>query len=321
MKKPMNINERTIDILMKMLQGKRFDAEIVSEDYGVSERTFKRDLSVIRNNSIFADEYYIDYDATKKDYGINSRGKITAATVLAILKILIGSNALNKDELKTVEKQLLNLVNSKEQAKINKLLTTTTESYVPAVNKAILPLIGSFADWINERRKLSFIYTSSIETTDHSKVRSGVPVNMYFANRHFYVMMYLIEKDKTLVYRLDRFQKIDVGQVMNIPADKKPDEGRVLNETYMLGGGNYIHYKFRYFSSKAVALNNVPNSHLSKDDDPNNSKVAIVEGDLFSQGALFWVLSQGTQVKVIEPETLIRDLKETLQKTLNSYKQ
>lgn len=319
MEEQMNISERTLDILMNMLQGKSFDANSVKERYGTSERTFKRDLKVIRENKIFKDKYVINYNARKRSYSVSNKGKLEPEVVLAILKILIGSTALNKDELDTIEDQLLGSIATKEQDKVTKLLATTSESYIPVVDKPILPWIKDFAQWIVERRNLAFVYTSSVTTTDHTKMREGVPLNMYFANRHFYVMMYMIEKDKTFVYRLDRFKKVEPKRITKVPADKKPDEGKMLNQTYMLGGGNFIHYKFRYHSSKAVALNNVPNSHLSKDDDPNDEDYAIVEGDLYSQGALFWVLSQGPQVEVLQPESLITELKAKLKETLNKY--
>jgi hypothetical protein len=105
----------------------------------------------------------------KKSYSVSNKGKLEPEVVLAILKILIGSTALNKDELDTIEDQLLGSIATKEQDKVTKLLATTSENYIPVVDKPILPWIKDFAQWIVERRNLAFVYTSSVTTTDHTK--------------------------------------------------------------------------------------------------------------------------------------------------------
>lgn len=316
----MNSSERIIDILMSMLRGERIDIDTSKSLYGVSERTIKRDLGTIRNNEKFASKYVMHYNSVQKNYNVTSIGMIKPEEVLAILKILISSRALSKSELKDVTQHFLELVATEDRAPIKLLISTTSENYIPAVDNPIFPHVKEFAEWIIAKKEISFMYNDNIASDEITKKQTGVPLSMYFDNHHFYVMMYLTEQDKTSLYRLDRFQKIKAdGKTINVPADKKPDVGRMINKTFLLNGGNHIHYKFRYASGKQVALDNVPNSYLSDDNDSSNPNATIVEGELFSQGALLWVLSQGAQVKVLGPQSLIEKLRTELKKTLELY--
>jgi len=316
----MNSSERIVNILMRMLRGGKIDFDNYRAIYGKSGRTFHRDLEAIRNNEDFSARYVLHYNTVQKKYYVTNIGVINSAEVLAILKILIGSRALSKKELNDVTEQLLESVATEDQSNIKTLLTTTSESYIPAVDGLIFPRVKQFSDWIIAKKSITFKYNGVSNGTNVLGAQVGVPLSMYYDNHHFYIMMYLIDADKTFLYRMDQFGKIvPNGKAVNVPADKRPDIGRMINKTFLLSGGNHVHYKFSYEGNEQVTLENVPNSYLSNDDDPENPDVTIVEGDLFSEGALLWVLSQGAQVKVLGPQSLIERLRKELKKTLEYY--
>ncbi|MGQ2375826.1 hypothetical protein [Companilactobacillus zhachilii] len=98
---------------------------------------------------------------------------------------------------------------------------------------------------------------------------------------------------------MDKFGSIiPKGKTENVPVDERPDIDQIINKIFLSSNGNHVHYKFSYEGNEQEPLENVSNSYLSKCDDAGNFKIAIIEGDLFSQGVLSWALSQCAQVKV-----------------------
>jgi len=229
----MNSSDRIIDILMSMLLGEKIDVDDLTSLYGVSERTIKRDLSTIRNNNIFSANHNMDYNAAQKKYSVTDNGSINSEEVLVILKILVSSQALKGTELRMIADKLLESVATDEQSKLKILLTSTSENYSAAVDKNILPLVKEFSECIIHKREITFEYED--EMTASSYKQSGVPLNIYFDEHHFQVLIYLLEADMTVAYQLDDFKNITEGKhSFNVPANRKLDIGRVINEMYKL---------------------------------------------------------------------------------------
>lgn len=310
----MNNSERIVDILMGLLRGGTIDLDSYKSLYGRDYRTYRRDMKAIENNADFLAEYSMKYNSASKKNFVTKNGLINSEKILIVLEVLMASRAISKDELEELINQLLDLVSTSDRSKVKKLITPTIENYRPALDQPIFPMVKDFADWVVSKREITFKYA------DFSKRMIGVPLSIYFDSCHFYVMIYLVDEDKTTLYYLDQIKEAKAKRkVVNVPANKRIDVGKNINGNTALNKGNHIHYKFDYQSNKQTALNNVPNSYVSEDDDPNNPNETIVEGDLFSEGALLWVLSQESHVKVLEPQSLIDKLRKELKKNLEFY--
>lgn len=315
--------ERVVELIFRMLSGEEIDLKETEDRYSIGPKAVYNDFSVIKEKiSKFTPNYYLDGN---RKYILKNKGQLDFGDAIAILQIIIGSKTFNRVELEKIINKLVQLVPTDKSSVLKRMISITTskENYIPNETDNILPRIEKFSDYINEKREIKFSYNGSYEGANHTKSRLGVPISMYFSRHHFYLLMYLPQKDVTATYRIDRFNEdIEVvGKAVNVPYIRRPDEGRMINNTFLLNGGGVIDYKFRYRANKEVALNNVPNSHISSDDDANNSDVTIVEGRLYSQGAVLWVLSQGTQVEVLRPQSLIDAVKQKLHDTLSMYEE
>ncbi|KRN96750.1 WYL domain-containing protein [Companilactobacillus kimchiensis] len=310
--------ERIVEIIFRMLSGEKIKENEAANYYEIGPKAINNDFKFIREKLEF---FTPDYELSSGPYHtITNKGQIGLTEAVAILKILIGSLAFSKAEIILLKDKFLEVIPTAEKKTLNTMTATTLQDYQSRITEPIMDKFKIILDCIINKKAIIFKYNSSVDTTDHTKERTAVPITIYFSNQHFYVLLYLKEKDTTSVYRLDRFQDINpTGHAVNIPYANRPNEGKMINETFLLNGGNYIHYKFRYKASQHVTLDNVPNSHISKDDDPEQPNITTVEGDLYSQGALLWVMSQGTQVEVLEPESLIKAVKERLKDTLKIY--
>jgi len=229
----MNSSERIVDILMQMLQGNKLNIETAMTKYEVSERTLKRDLSVIKNNEVFLSKYVLKYNHEQKNYSVIKLGDISSAEVLAMLKVLIGSRAINKMELKQIINHFMDLVATEEQPNLKRLLMLTNEDYLPVIDQPILPVIKNFAKWIIDKKLLSFTYNDGTSTDE--KWYSGVPLNIYFDSQYFFVLMFLTNEDRTALYRIDCFQEIEsTNRSVNVSADKRINEEKMVNKAFIL---------------------------------------------------------------------------------------
>lgn len=310
---------RMAEMIFKLLSGDIINTQDIIDEYKVEYKAVTIDYRVIKDAIEKIGSTY-RLDSKGNDHYFTSEGSIDFDKALAIIKVVIGSQAFSKEEVSDIIDVFADLIPTEKRQDFKRMLAITVANYSSRITEPILNNFKILSQSINDRKSIRFTYNSSVPTTNHAKEREGVPLSLYFSNKHFYTLIYLPEKNDTYTYRVDRFTTIRrIRRHIEVPQASRPDEGKMLQNTFLLNGGNYIHYKFRYEAPKHVALDNIPNSHLSKDDDPKESNVAIVEGDLYSQGAALWVLSQGTQVQVLEPESLKNEVKDILQKTLKIY--
>ena len=305
---------RTIDILMRLIQGEKINSKDAARSYDVTKRTIYRDLQIIRENPIFNDNYHMEFDESHENRFVVKDEGININEILTIIQILIGVRALAKPELKEIIYHLRDLVSVKDQAKIDRLLKT---EYLPVKsNGNLLSRIGEFTDFIRLQTEIEFTYQGSLRTSDNKRSRQGIPVSLYFSNFYFYVVIFS-EAKGSRTYRLDRlisYKKITKST--NILRSKLEDGTTIRNYTYLLNGGRKSYFKIQCWTYPQTALDRLPNSRIIKHE-PDGS--VIIEGYLYLQGLKLWIMSEGTLVKVLEPTSLVNDIKKELRAALKQY--
>ena len=305
---------RIVDILMQLLQGDKINADDIARLYGVNKRTVYRDLQIIRENLNFNAHYQIESDSVQKNRFVISDGKINTNEILAIIYIVMGTRALSKTELDTILKHLRPMLVTKDQVKVDKLLKA---NYVPVKSSGnLLDRIEKFTQLIDARTAIEFTYQGSLPNSDNKRLRRGVPTSLYFSEYYFYVVIYS-EAKGSRIYRLDRIISYDLWKCsINVPREKWEDSASLRNFTYLLNGGRKSYFKIKYSAYPQTALDRLPNSKITSRE-PDGS--VIIEGYLFTQGLKYWILGQGDFVKVLEPRSLVEEVKQALKTTLNQY--
>lgn len=306
---------RIVDVMIHLLRGDKINTDDVARIYGVNKRTIYRDLQIIRENPIFNAHYQIGFDSVKKNRFVISDGKISTKEILAIIHIVMGTRALSKAELDEILKHLQPMLVTKDQAKIDKLLKA---DYVPIKsNGDLLDRIEKFTRLIDSRTAIQFTYQGSLLTSDNKRLRQGIPISLYFSEYYFYVVIYS-EAKGSRIYRLDRIISYDLlDKPIKIPREKWEDSSSLRNFTYLLNGGRKSYFKIQCWTYPQTALDRLPNSKIvSRESDGS----VIIEGYLFSQGLKHWILGEGNLVKVLEPRSLVNEVKQELQKSLDQYK-
>lgn len=306
---------RIIDILMRLLQGERINSNDAAQIYKVNQRTIYRDLQIIKENPVFNAHYRLQFDQQGKSRFVINDEKISTKEVLAIIQIIIGTRALSKNEIDSIIKDLRKVIVSEDQYKVDKFLKM---NYLPVkTNGKLLDYIEEFTKFIEFQNEIEFTYQGSLPNSDTKRLRHGIPISLYFSDFYFYVLIFSEEKGSR-VYRLDRILSYkSTNKSVNVPREKWEDGTSIRNFTYLLNGGRKSYFKIKYRGYPWTALDRLPNSRIVSHESDGS---VIIEGYLYMQGLKHWVLGQGDFVKVLEPQSLIKEVKSDLLKTLNQYK-
>lgn len=329
----MDSNNRIMQLFFRMANGESINLSNAMKEYHISERTFKRDMTTI-HRSLPENSYEFYHDLKTDNYFLNQKDILSFDETYAIMKVLLGTRAFRKQEMKSIGENLAKLVNTHDQDEITDLLTALKGgSYLP-VNKDnnLINRINFFHEAIKRQRPISFNYQDSNPKGHSYKVNTGIPLSIYFANYYFYVIIYRENPDDeknngiTYVYRLDRFSnlKMHTRKQLTVPDDKRTDEASIRNKSYLMNSGSIISYEFIYRGYYPAALDQLPNSKVKKDSEGEVIKTAdggvTIYGQMFFNGAKMWVQGQGNKVTVKAPQSLITAIKDELQSALDNYK-
>lgn len=314
----MNSNERIVSILIRLLKGEALVVEELLSEYAINKRTLQRDIStikkVLQHYEMDSDIYYCQQF---KHYSLEPKDNNLFAEILILLRMVIGSRSLIKSELTKVNNLLLSFLPDRDKKKMNTLISSGIINYQPVTHgQPLLSLMQEFIFFIEQKETIDYLYVNSVDGT--SKQGQGLPINIYFADFYFYVLMYSEKYQCCYPYRLDRFSNVKKTKNKKIKLDyrEKIEDGILRNKTYLLSGGKETTYTFRYWAFPQTALDRLPNAKIIKHFDDNS---VLIEATSFEQGTLLWILSQGTFVKVLTPPSLIQLVKKELNNVMDLY--
>lgn len=313
----MQSNQRIAELLTRLMTGEVLQQDLLEQHYAISHRTCQRDLAYIRRaltdyaaGSLVEKKgaYYLSRQSEADDLDM----------VLTTSNILLGSRALDQPELTATLKYLSNGLSPAMQAIVHQQLTVPRGSYTPLSNAhPLLHQLREVATCISHSQKMVFVYRSSEPGAAQPQVHHAQPVALFFETYYFYVAMLSEEHGGYWLYRLDRIE----GILEKRPGEKLDYASRFsLQEhrhyTYLLDSGSLTQIRFIYRNNIHTVLDHFPDSRIIKQN-PDGSY--LVEAYVKIDGAMLWLLSQGTGLKVLSPVSLVNRMRETLTAAREQY--
>lgn len=310
-------NQRIAELMVRLMSGETLRQSDLEAKYGVSRRTCQRDFAYIRSAlSEYVAGNLLEEQGT---YRLARQSEETDFEMaLTTSNILIGSRALDQDELNGTLDFLVDSLSPQMQEAVRQQLTLSRGSYVPLSRaKPLLKRLKDMTESIAQMQRLVFTYRGSSGDDQQPQVHHAQPVAIFFETYYFYVAMLSEEHGGYWLYRLDRIVEI----LAQLPGEKLDYAKRFSlqehrNYTYLLDTGELTQIRFLYRNYPQTALDHFPGSRIIKQ---NADGSCVIEAYVKTDGAMLWLLSQGAGLRVLSPVSLVRRVRNALAAARDQY--
>lgn len=329
-------NSRVLDMYVRLCEGRIINKAEEANRFGVDERSIQRDIDDIR---AFLDERAIsdpgenrtiEYHRMKKGF-VMCGGKtslMSNSEILAVSKVLLESRAFTKKEIgKILDKMIAGCVPEKNMKMVSDLLANEKYHYVELKHrKKLQELIWDLGEDIQKLRRVTIVYEKQNREAGTQKYVIE-PVGLLFSEYYFYLNAYIVVQDDSgewqhkyeypAIFRLDRIHsRKDTGETFRMIYQNRFEEGEFRKRIQFMYAGKLIRLRIRYTGNRVEAiLDRLPTAKVVTEQDD----AVIVDAEVYGTGIIMWLLSQGKNVEVLQPESLRNEMRKLLLEILDHY--
>ncbi|MDE6780266.1 MAG: WYL domain-containing protein [Ruminococcus sp.] len=318
-------NTRLLEIFFRALHGESISVKKLADEYRVSTKTISRSINDLQSFLLEHRELMqnasLEYSYKEKAYILYSDEFLKNSELFAAAKILIGSRALNKDDLITFVSKLKKFTTVREREKLENLIRKEIYHYheVKSDCRSVVENVWKIVSAIEDRNIITITYYKMNRQEVRRKI---IPAAVMFSEYYFYLIAYRTDESgyKPVYYRIDRISSVtEHREKFSLDREHSFDEGELREKNqFMFPGENaHIVFEFSGLSLQAI-LDRLPTARVVEKKD---NGVSVVEAEVNNgRGILMYLLSQGVWVKVISPPSLVSDMKNEIQKMNDLYK-
>ena len=309
--------DRMLQLYTRLAEGKLIYKAEEAEHYKCSLRSIQRDIEDLRtffHNQSDASGVVQDiiYDKKLKGYKLVPplRNVLSNKEVFAVLKILLESRSLSKEELDPILDKLIDCCVPKEcKGYVTNLISNERFHYVPPRhNKEVLDTMWRLGEALREHKEVEIDYR---KPGDGSLVHRVLrPAGIMFSEFYFYLAGFIVpkkddsfkeevEKDPfPTIYRIDRIEHLEVtNKHYNVPYASRFEEGEFRKRVQFMFGGELRKIRFYYKGANPEhVLDRLPTAEIIE----KNEKGFLITAEVFGSGIDIWIRSQGDLVEVVE---------------------
>ncbi|EGO7696242.1 helix-turn-helix transcriptional regulator [Enterococcus faecalis] len=321
----MNGQSRILTIFLELLEGKKLTKRSLMELYNKEGTTIRRDMAIIENVlEKNAEEKYlhegVNYDSFEEYLKLNSLDRsekgcyklngiekrtskvnFTDKELFVLLKVLIASRALEKDEMNVLFNKLFSMVENKKR--MDYFFKNEQHYYTGVPKIDLVERLDSICEMILNRSMVEFEYTKNGET----KTLRRSPNAIYFSDLYFYMLTTSQDgKDDEFLEDLNKFRINNIENLRIVKTNVKTEykdrfEGGTLRKQtgFLCFLGKPITMVIEFNFDPVYVLDRFPESKIvSEKDGVYRIEMQVNDG----YGIKMWLLSEGKMVKVISPK-------------------
>lgn len=329
-------NSRTLDMYVRLCEGKIINKTAESERFGVDERSIQRDIDDIRAflderaSGDSGDAREVVYDRIDKGFKMTGAesSNMTNSEIFAVTKILLESRAFTKKEMNAILSKMVDgCVPLKNMKLVSDLIANEKYHYVELHHKSMIQdKLWEIGKDIKEHNMLEIKYTKANDSKEVVK-RIVEPVAIMFSEYYFYLNAYIVERegngtyihkyDYPAIFRLDRIKDYkEIGETFHVSYGSRFEEGEFRKRIQFMYPGKLMKLRIKFYSKNTEAvLDRLPTATIIE----QTEEYAMIDAEVYGKGIMMWLLSQGSKVEVVKPESLRQEMKKQLQEMLDRY--
>lgn len=341
----MDKDERILAIFLRGLRGEKITVTKLSNEFGVSEKSISRDINEIRaflaNNRELSGYAELVYSRSEKCYKMHIEDFLRDSELFAVIKILIGSRALSKQELMTIVTKLKRFASANDRTLLESLILKEKYHYCGVKNdcESVIDRLWTLARDIRTRIEISIDYLKMSRERVQHRIH---PVSITFSEYYFYLIAYRADdlEYKPIYFRVDRILDI-IEHRVRFELDRKYDfdEGELHKKIQFMFPGKCRKIRFEFSGpSLQSVLDRLPTAEvletrrgtLCGDSEDirtspirgyrSSDRIALIEAEVYGMGIITYLLSLGSWVRVISPDDFVAEFKTELDRMYALYK-
>lgn len=314
---------RILEIFFRALRGEDISVQKLSDEYQVSTKSISRNIADLK--AFLADHRQLvgntelEYSHKDKCYRLFMDEFLSNKELFALIEVMIGARAFSRDELLILVDKLKRFTTGKDKAKLTELIRKELYHY-PEVKhdcESVQDRLWQIVNCITENKEISIDYYRMDRKWVTNRLR---PASVIFTDYYFYLIAFKCEDkaEKPYYFRLDRIKDITEHR-KKIRVNDAPvfDEGLLRKRSLFMWPGKLrmIRFEFSGPSVQAV-LDKLPTAKIIERLGNNKH---LIEAETYGDGIKMWLLSQGSWVRVIEPQDFVEEMREEIQKMISKY--
>lgn len=308
---------RVLKIYGKLMSGEVVNKSEEARAFGVTERTFQRDIEDLR--CFFADDAdggirkELVYSRELNGYYLANRdtSMLNGSEAIALCKILLESRAFTREEMTPIVNKLLNCcIHPKCRKEAAGCILNDLGCYIePNHRKNFIGCISDISKAVRERKHMKIRYRRQDGSETERVIK---PMGIMFSEFYFYLSAFAESKSDASYesrsysdggniflssYRIDRIQHFEIlDRNFDIPCGDRFDEKEFRKRIPFMCGGKLRRIKFLYKGKDVEeVLDRFPASKIVGRTDEGTVIIAEVFGD----GCDMWFRSKEKMVEVL----------------------
>ena len=329
-------DQRILDIYARLCEGHTIYKSEEAQRFGVDERSIQRDIDDIRafldERALgHADTRAIEYDRLQKGFVMTGTegSMMTNSEALAVSKILLDSRAFTKKELGSIlDKLVEGCVPIKNMKLVSDLIKNEKFHYVELRHKAyIQDRLWQIGSDIHEHHLAELSYARANDLGEAVR-RVVEPVAILFSEYYFYLNAYIVEQDASgryihkydypAIFRIDRIKNYKrMHEKFQVAYASRFEEGEFKKRIQFMYAGKLERVQLKFYGDNPEPiLDRLPTAKVAR----QGKGECVIDAEVYGRGIIMWLLSQGSHIEVLRPQSMRDEIKRVLSDMMDLYK-
>lgn len=316
--------DRVLEIFYRLMHGEVVSNRLIADEHGISSKSVSRDIGKINDflyeHRDLMQNSEVIYSHKDRAYILRSDEFLKNQELFAVVKVILGSRCFSKEDMLNIISKLKKFTTANDRNLLDEIIRREIYHYheVRSDCDSVVDNLWKLVQCMDSKKVISINYLKM----DRSEVvRKLKPAAVMFSEYYFYLIAYSADDTeyKAKYFRIDRIKSIvEHREKYQFDREHSFDEGDLREKNQFMFPGDNIRLTFEFSGlSLQAVLDRLPTAKVIEQD---GSKSIITAEVNYGRGIIMYLLSQGSWVKVLEPQPLVDDMRKEIELMREIYR-